>query len=46
MNIPNSNFVFVEYVLKYVAYFYLIIIFISFKNIEVTFEDMYMTVNY
>lgn len=38
MNISNFNFVFVEYVLKCVACFYLIIVFISFKNIEITFR--------
>lgn len=35
-----------EYVLKCVACVYLIVVFIRFKNIEVIFEDMYMTVNY
>lgn len=34
-----------EYILKCVC-FYLIVVFICFKNIEVIFEDMYMTVNY
>lgn len=35
-----------EYILKCVVCFYLIVVFICFKNIEVIFEDMYMTVNY